>query len=798
MIDSLTLSLDLADLGLFCFPWDFDSAGAKRPLTEHGHLDATTDPEVLATWFSEFPNAKVGVNMGASGLNAADLDDKDAGRGADSVEESWLELPSTWVHDTNTGEGKHYVYLAPEGIRLNGVRNYRGMAGLDRRAGSSWLAWWGEAPNSREVFTPAPAWLNDPAEERTGASFDGGLDEWLGAAPEGEPTQKMLDAITAFPSVPFGHPQLIEAQYRVVRSAAEGAPGAVGALEKLRSLWLTPPWDTDDHRYEFDAGLFGAIRKAGAQDSRISALPDYTKTLFSGSVPEAVLTGHLIGPTKPRKNWFDSIRELVKLNLTDDEVASLVWGAPGTKAHSADFGIDYLYEQITVARAKAVEDAAPRENPSLTQSLPTASDNRISLLNDKERELVAACPNFVNRWLHTAAQRVNVLNTPYHIQNAWTILALALGDTGFLPYKNAPVGLNLYMIAPGPSGTGKSQSISIRDSLLREFFKSDPEYNFGHDISVEWMHEQLLRRDGEVSFFNADEAAEVFSKMNERGSYLAGLPDRMARYYEGYIGAVGKKSAKELQGKTAIASLSMAMYATPDRLMASMNRDIWLSGFLARVVWSISDPAVDTDEAYAESEGDRHEHVEDEDMHDVVMRGYAVELRAIRRMNGSRRPVHSSAEALARMAQNRKAMTRMMRSHENWDLLEPSVKRLGDVVRKCSALLALSSGRTEVNIVDALTAISYAEVWLANVEKVSRDVSDNQFTRDCDTIEVFIRAQGGSVSESQLAHRFRGMGTGDVRDFYARISALTVQGRIKKIEATANRGVRWEINEVMI
>src|SRR5437868_10745116 len=84
------------------FPCDPQS---KRPLTEHGFKEATQDPTRVGAWWRRYPEALIGVPMGASsGLVAIDVDPE--GR-------SWLrahqgQLGLHRLHQTR--RGKHLLY----------------------------------------------------------------------------------------------------------------------------------------------------------------------------------------------------------------------------------------------------------------------------------------------------------------------------------------------------------------------------------------------------------------------------------------------------------------------------------------------------------------------------------------------------------------------------------------------------------------------------------------------------------------------------------------------------------------
>jgi len=119
MPDQMTLAFDLIEQGFAVFPVNPET---KQPYTTHGHLDASSDVELVATWFSlDYPQAVVGVHAGASNLVILDLDKKNGKNGFESVDDGWLDIPESFNYDTPSG-GRHYIYQAPEGKRLAPAR----------------------------------------------------------------------------------------------------------------------------------------------------------------------------------------------------------------------------------------------------------------------------------------------------------------------------------------------------------------------------------------------------------------------------------------------------------------------------------------------------------------------------------------------------------------------------------------------------------------------------------------------------------------------------------------------------
>ncbi|HEX4932381.1 MAG TPA: VapE domain-containing protein [Gemmatimonadaceae bacterium] len=122
----------------------------KHPRTQRGCLDATTDPAQVRAWWSQWPDANVGVATGA-GLVVLDIDTR-AG-GDDTIVDlrrKLGDLPDTV--ECLTGGGGRHIYLAATGE----VRNSAGALGpgVDVRGDGGYVV----APPSVHASGRAYAW----------------------------------------------------------------------------------------------------------------------------------------------------------------------------------------------------------------------------------------------------------------------------------------------------------------------------------------------------------------------------------------------------------------------------------------------------------------------------------------------------------------------------------------------------------------------------------------------------------------------------------------------------------------
>lgn len=106
-------ALYYAGLGLAVFPL---RPGSKKPATDHGFKEATTNLETISRWWDKWPDANIGIATGkrSSGLVVIDLDEKpEEGISGYETLKEWQsiygKLPESWLSITGSG-GYHYFY----------------------------------------------------------------------------------------------------------------------------------------------------------------------------------------------------------------------------------------------------------------------------------------------------------------------------------------------------------------------------------------------------------------------------------------------------------------------------------------------------------------------------------------------------------------------------------------------------------------------------------------------------------------------------------------------------------------
>jgi len=137
---------------------------AKHPRTQHGLNDASTDPNRIAAWWANSPNANVGLATG-HGLVVLDVDGEDGRRSLAALEVEQEPLPTTLT--ARTGKGEHRYYRAPGGAQVRNSASTKLGRGLDVRGEGGYVV----APPSEHHTGRRYEWRGPPTGSRNRASL---------------------------------------------------------------------------------------------------------------------------------------------------------------------------------------------------------------------------------------------------------------------------------------------------------------------------------------------------------------------------------------------------------------------------------------------------------------------------------------------------------------------------------------------------------------------------------------------------------------------------------------------------
>jgi len=133
-------------------------------------------------------------------------------------------------------------------------------------------------------------------------------------------------------------------------------------------------------------------------------------------------------------------------------------------------------------------------------------------------------------------------------------------------------------------------------------------------------------------------------------------------------------------------------------------------------------------------------------------------------------------QALERFNKFKWDMGTFTEGHPNEDSIEPSRQRLALSVWKCAILLAMYDKSDEVQVDHVLIAIHYAEEWFKNLVRMAASISESEWQREVDNLEVFVTNKGGRVRHEEAYKRF---GNKRKREFDEMVQALQSQARVQ-------------------
>lgn len=530
-------------------------------------------------------------------------------------------------------------------------------------------------------------------------------------------------------------------------------------------------------------------RETGEKIETPKNLPPYEKALekLPSGLLDLVMREPDIGPEGNRSEIrYRILCELFRQQdlLTHQEVLTIAWHAPASRKWSLEDprGMEGLIGEAEKALAEVSWEKGQGIEPPTEEEQGHAESE---LLTTDERGVVSKHRTWVDDYMTWCHNKLAKQNAPYDRMNAWTILSAAFGDIAFIPRKNGPEGVNIYTLTLGETTTGKSQSLKLMRTVLDEIFIEDMGYNLGGNASPNALGEKLIERDGKVSIFNKDEAHGLFKQWGSQ-EWTSGMMEDLALLYDGTVPPMLRVGKKEIS-VSAKSHFIMHLMGTPEEITKVLNREMFKSGFLARFMWGIGEPRTINKSAVKEEDSDG---TEIKLGFEPMARQWAAEFAEMKRVlkqkaSGSRAAIGITDEAADRMTKVKWDLVNLVKkSDPNWDIINPSLVRMGITIRKCATMLAVSDGRSETELIDVLKAIEAAEEWVKNLLIVARKINASDFERACDEVEAFVRQKDDRVKLEQVNRRFKAW---RVRELQEAIGALASQGRVKEVAESGSK-----------
>lgn len=515
-------------------------------------------------------------------------------------------------------------------------------------------------------------------------------------------------------------------------------------------------------------------------------------------------------PARGEKGWQSQQRwallcDLFRYGFKIEEVVSIAWSCPAAQKWREDQrGIGGLWME---ARKASLQVESEKEQPDEDLVVPDAEPTDyespevlsqhepIKLLTPEQRAKIAHVWGQHEQYMDWARTRVPVFNDPLHSIGSWTILSLAYSEHGYIPKESGPMHPNIYSNTISVSSSGKSEAKRIQESVQLAVFGHDSP-DMGIDFSKTSLVENLIERDGKVTWFHADEAHGIYRiwKGNGGTGWTVGIQETFTLVYDGPIPSLGRSGRKIQRGMLAIPVMQMT--GTPEGMFDVLDRGMFLDGFLARNIWVIGQQIPMTEESVTEV---RQVTSANTKMFYRAMPNYiASQVQAnITRITAeiplgeNATPMLLTEEAKGLFGAAKWKMVKFFDSLADPALFTTARNRMWDIIWKAACLIAMSEGERYINSVHMTQALAQAEVWIESLVYVADRIQNSTFSKKCDEISEFVKGRPGNEAEvSSIYQRFR---SEDVHQVDRYLESLVKQRRLIETKNSTKKTVTYGI-----
>ena len=368
----------------------------------------------------------------------------------------------------------------------------------------------------------------------------------------------------------------------------------------------------------------------------------------------------------------------------------------------------------------------------------------VSILTDKERQVVAESPTIVDEYVEWAASKTDAARV-YHVAGIFTVLSVVFGEFGHAFPKFGKLRLNLWFLVLGVTTRArKSTSRGLMIKLLDGLSTPDYEYDEGGDFTSEALLERLSEKPRQSSLIHRDEVQGMFNDIHTKG-YMSNLSDTLTELYDGKVRSVMRRGQERTNAQET--NFVMFLMGIVSKVTSVLTLDDFATGFLARFMYVIGEAPTRTKES----------EWLDQASPEQMAGGDPVYLKLVSKLMRARTlwqkrvpdrhttPIYFNDDAWFRWNEANWDLSQSILHHDRADILESAVDRMGKSAIKAATLLAMVEGKDRVELKHVLIALHYTEGWTEDMVRAAEMVSESFWKKDMHTLHDIIMKRGGAI-----------------------------------------------------
>lgn len=477
----------------------------------------------------------------------------------------------------------------------------------------------------------------------------------------------------------------------------------------------------------------------------------------------------------------DLIRELREAGADEQESYSISYECAAMKkirSRSLGKGPSTWGMVKDIYRAYEQDERGWKDEPleSVAKGAVVAPRNvgELGLLTERERMLIRNYPNFIDRYVMAAQEIHAAPNMPLTYANGWVALSSIVGDRADIMLKDGRKPLSLWAMPLAQSAAGKGDAKKVMKSMIGAGRRGGfSDINAGGNASAEGLSDFIAEREGKVALFNKDESSALLLNMHIESSYEHKMMTLALDLYDGESGrSLRVGNAKDGVGDDVKTTFNMWLQTTWQGAVEALDSKDIGTGLVGRFIVAIGDaPRITLDSLRFEFASEYQ--VQSGGVHPMLKSladGINAVVGSVKSMT-----ISTDSEVMDRWVKSRQDVLDFVREHAMRESLQGVMLRVTENMFKAAALLAVSEGRSKVEMPDLLIAIKSGQYWVRDALRLVDAISTSEYRKRVDELVRFCDA--APRTRSAILKHFGNLSNREVVEIMERAEQ---EGAIKK------------------